>query len=116
MNTPQQIDLISIARATNTAHYEYLVTVRKRTEEIQLDHELWRKAVEDFRQAFEKEGAAFKQYRASLKTPPLKEADKERDKQYAALRDAIKAYAKFPIPETAQHAEPLLRVIKCQRP
>lgn len=42
--------------------------------------------------------------------------DKERDKQYAALRDAIKAYAKFPIPETAQHAELLLRVIKCQRP
>ena len=112
MNIPQQIDQISIARATNAAHYEYLTTVCKRTEEIQLDHELWRKAVEEFRQAFEKEDAAFKQYRASLKTSPLKEADKERDKQYAALRDAIKAYAKFPIPETAQHAEPLLRVVK----
>ena len=52
LNIPMQIDINSIARATNAAHYEYLTTVRKRTEEIQLDHELWRKAVEEFRQAF----------------------------------------------------------------
>ena len=45
MQLPNQIDIISIARAANAAHYEYLATVRKRTEEIQLDHELWRKAV-----------------------------------------------------------------------
>ena len=107
-----QIDQISIARATNAAHYEYLTTVRKRTEEIRLENELWQRAVDEFRAAYDKEDAAFKQYRASLKTSPLKEADKERDVHYAALRDAIKAYAKFPIPETAQHAEPLLRVIK----
>lgn len=44
MQLPNQIDII-IARAANAAHYEYLATVRKRTEEIQLDHELWRKAV-----------------------------------------------------------------------
>lgn len=112
MNIPIQIDIISIARATNAAHYEYLDTVRKRVGEIRLENELWQRAVEEFLQAFEKEDAAFKQYRASLKTSPLKEADAERDKQYAALRDTIKAYAKFPIPETAQHAEPLLRVIK----
>ena len=34
MNIPIQIDIISIARATNAAHYEYLDTVRKRTGEI----------------------------------------------------------------------------------
>ena len=112
MQIPQQIEAISIARAANAAHYEYLDTVRKRTEEISLDNELWHQAVGEFRTAFEKEDAAFKQYRASLKTSPLKEADKERDANYAALRDTIKAYAKFPIAETAQHAEPLLRVIK----
>ena len=112
MEIPMQIDQISIARATNAAHYEYLATVRKRTEEIRLENELWQRAVDEFRQAFDKEDAAFKQYRASLKTSPLKEADKERDANYAALRDTIKAYAKFPIAETAQHAEPLLRVIK----
>ena len=45
-------------------------------------------------------------------TDPLKAADEERDKLYASLRDTIKAYAKFPIAETAQHAEPLLRVVR----
>ena len=33
-----QIDQISIARAANAAHYEYLDTVRKRTEETRLEH------------------------------------------------------------------------------
>ena len=112
MNIPIQIDTTSIARAANAAHYEYLDTVRKRTEETRLEHDLWHRAVEEFREAFDKEDTAFKQYRASLKTSPLKEADKERDANYAALRDTIKAYAKFPIAETAQRAEPLLRVIK----
>jgi len=86
--------------------------VRKRTEEIQLDHELWRKAVEEFREAYAKEDDAFKRYRASDHTAALQQADEERDRLYASLRDTIKAYAKFPIAETAQHAEPLLKVIK----
>ena len=107
-----QIDQISIARAANAAHYEYLDTVRKRTEETRLENELWKKAVEEFREAFEKEDKAFKQYRASDHTSDLQKADEERDKLYASLRDTIKAYAKFPIAETAQHAEPLLKVIK----
>ena len=95
MNIPIQIDTTSIARATNAAHYEYLQTVIRRTEEIRLENDLWHQAVGEFRTAFEKEDTAFKQYRASLKTSPLKEADAERDKQYAALRDTIKAYAKL---------------------
>ena len=41
MQIPQQIEAISIARAANAAHYEYLDTVRKRTEEIRLDDDLW---------------------------------------------------------------------------
>ena len=48
MNIPQQIEAISIARAANAAHYEYLDTVRKRTGEIRLENELWRKAAEEF--------------------------------------------------------------------
>ena len=112
MEIPMQIDQISIARAANAAHYEYLDTVRKRTEETRLENELWKKAVEEFREAFEKEDKAFKQYRASDHTSALQKADEERDKLYASLRDTIKAYAKFPIAETAQHAEPLLKVIK----
>lgn len=57
----------------------------RRTEEIRLENDLWQRAVDEFRRAFKKEDAAFKRYAASLKTSPLKEADKERDKQYAAL-------------------------------
>ena len=91
---------------------KYFATVRQRTGEIRLDSPLWRKAVDEFCSAFEKEDAAFKQYRASNRTSALQEADEERDKLYASLRDTIKAYAKFPIAETAQHAEPLLKVIK----
>ena len=112
MELPIQIEVISIARAANAAHYEYLDTVRKRTEEIRLDNELWRKAVEEFRAAYAKEDDAFKRYRASDHTAALQQADEERDRLYASLRDTIKAYAKFPIAETAQHAEPLLKVIK----
>ena len=112
MQIPQQIESISIARAANAAHYEYLATVSKRTEEIRLDNELWRKAVEEFGTAFKKEDEAFKQYRASDHTAALQQADEERDRLYASLRDTVKAYAKFPIAETAQHAEPLLKVIK----
>ncbi|MBR3412145.1 MAG: hypothetical protein IKG81_05605 [Bacteroidales bacterium] len=84
-----------------TKHYEYLDTVRKRTEETRLEHELWHRAVEEFREAFGKEDKAFKQYRASDHTSALQKADEERDKLYASLRDTIKAYAKFPIAETA---------------
>ena len=58
MNIPIQIDVISIARAANAAHYEYLTTVRKRTEETRLENELWQRAVEEFREAFEKEDKA----------------------------------------------------------
>ena len=39
MQIPQQIESISIARAANAAHYEYLATVRKRTAELPVDHE-----------------------------------------------------------------------------
>ena len=46
MNIPIQIDTISIARAANAAHYEYLVTVHKRAEEIQLEKELRQMAVD----------------------------------------------------------------------
>ena len=112
MEITMQVEQLSLARATNAAHYEYLDTVRKRTEETRLENELWKKAVEEFREAFDKEDKAFKQYRASDHTSALQKADEERDKLYASLRDTIKAYAKFPIAETAQHAEPLLKVIK----
>lgn len=44
MKLPNQIESISIARAANAAHYEYLATVRKRTAELPVDHELWHRA------------------------------------------------------------------------
>lgn len=34
MKIPQQIDTVSISRATNAAHYEYMDTIRRRIEEI----------------------------------------------------------------------------------
>ena len=58
MNIPIHIDTISISRAHNAAHYEYFATVRRRTEEIRLENELWQRAVGEFREAFEKEDAA----------------------------------------------------------
>lgn len=112
MNIPIQIDTISISRASNAAHYEYLSTVKKRVTSVRLDNPLWTKAVEEFMEAFKNEDSAFKQYRASEHTNSLREMDEERDKQYASLRDAIKTYAKFPIAATAQNAEPLIRVIQ----
>ena len=40
MELPIQIDTVSIARAANAAHYEYLDTVRKLTEEIRLENKV----------------------------------------------------------------------------
>lgn len=55
MQLPNQIETISVARAANAVHYEYLATVLKRTEEIRLENELWQRAVDEFRRAFDKE-------------------------------------------------------------
>ena len=112
MTLPIQIEAISIGRAANAPHYEYMTTFGKRTAELPVDHELWRKGKDEFDTAFKAEDEAFKRYRDSELTDPLKVADEERDKPYASLRDTIKAYAKFPTAETAQHAEPLLRVVR----
>ena len=112
MELTAQIPDITVGRAANAPHYEYMTTFGKRTAELPIDHELWRKGKDEFDTAFKAEDEAFKRYRDSELTDPLKAADEERDKLYASLRDTIKAYAKFPIAETAQHAEPLLRVIK----
>ena len=112
MELTAQIPDITVGRAANAPHYEYMTTFGKRTTELPIDHELWRKGKDEFDAAFRAEDEAFKRYRDSELTDPLKAADEERDKLYASLRDTVKAYAKFPIAETAQHAEPLLRVIK----
>ena len=104
------------AAKRRTNHYEYLAMVMRRVEEIPIENDLWRKAVDEFRRAFTDEDKAFKKYSASLKTAPLRDADTERDRLYASLRDAVKAFAKFPIAEMSQAAEPLLRIIKCCRP
>ena len=53
MNIPIQIDTVSIARATNAAHYEYLQTVMWRTDEIRLENELWQRAVEELLTSFD---------------------------------------------------------------
>lgn len=44
MKLPNQIEAISIARAANAPHYEYMTTFGKRTAELPVDHELWRRA------------------------------------------------------------------------
>ena len=112
MELTAQIPDVTVGRAANAPHYEYMTTFGKRTAELPVDHELWRKGKDEFDTAFRAEDEAFKRYRDSELTDPLKAADEERDKLYASLRDTVKAYAKFPIAETAQHAEPLLRVVR----
>jgi hypothetical protein len=105
MDLTNQIPDVTVGRAANAPYYEYMTTFGKRTVELPIDHELWRKGKDEFDTAFRAEDEAFKRYRDSELTAPLKAADEERDKLYASLRDTIKAYAKFPIAETAQHAE-----------
>ena len=34
MNNPQQIDSVSIARAANAAHFEYMATISRRIGEV----------------------------------------------------------------------------------
>ena len=111
MELPIQIEVFSVARAANAAHYEYMSTVCQRVEAAQLENDLWQTAERDFITAYKAEDKAFKQYRASELTEAIRQADEERDQIYAALRDAIKAFAKFPVESTAESAAPLLHVI-----
>ena len=39
-----QIPDITIGRAANAPHYEYMTTFGKRTADLPVDHELWRRA------------------------------------------------------------------------
>lgn len=43
MTLPIQIEAITVGRAANAPHYEYMTTFGKRTAELPVDHELWRK-------------------------------------------------------------------------
>ena len=47
MNIPQQINSVSIARAANAAHYEYMTTISRRVGEVAIENEIWRKAVDE---------------------------------------------------------------------
>ena len=40
MNILKQADITSIFRAANTAHFEYLATVHRRTDNIRLENKL----------------------------------------------------------------------------
>lgn len=111
MQIPQQIDIIGLHRVSNAAHYEYLTLVQKRTQDIPLAHPLWQQAVEEFNKAFAEEDTAFRQYTASLKTEEIAKADAKRDKLFAALRDSIKAYVKFPIADVAEAGKRLKLVL-----
>ncbi len=39
-----QIPDVTVGRAANAPHYEYMTTFGKRTAELPVDHELWRRA------------------------------------------------------------------------
>lgn len=111
MELPIQIEVISVARAANAAHFEYMSTVQRRASEVRISNPLWRQAVAEFNEAFDAEDKAFKLYRSSELTEPLRVTDEARDQLYASLRDAVKAFAKFKVGTAAEHAAPLKRVL-----
>ena len=80
MELTAQIPDVTVGRAANAPHYEYMTTFGKRTTELPIDHELWRKGKDEFDAAFKAEDEAFKCYRDSELTDPLKAANEERDK------------------------------------
>ena len=47
------------ARRANAPHYEYMTTFGKRTAELPVDHELWRKGKDEFDTAFRAEDDKF---------------------------------------------------------
>lgn len=42
MQLPQQIPDVTVGRAANAPHYEYLTTFCKRTADLSVDHECYR--------------------------------------------------------------------------
>lgn len=44
MELTAQIPDVTVGRAANAPHYEYMTTFGKRTAELPVDHELWRSA------------------------------------------------------------------------
>ena len=52
MELTAQIPDVTVGRAANAPHYEYMTTFGKRTAELPVDHELWRKGKDEFDTAF----------------------------------------------------------------
>lgn len=86
MGLTAQIPDVTVGRAANAPHYEYMTTFGKRTAELPVDHELWRKGKDEFDTAFRAEDEAFKRYRDSELTDPIK-ADDDRVRQLLTERN-----------------------------
>ena len=112
MEFPKQVAVVSMAKATNAAHYEYMAQVKRRVESRGLGAGRWQEAMAWFAEAVEAEDQAFKLYQASLKTPSLKEADERRDATYQSFKAAVEAFASFPLEQMAGWGQRLLRVLK----
>ena len=79
MELSNQIPDITVSRAANAPHYEYMTTFGKRTAELPIDHDLWRKGKDEFDAAFKAEDEAFKRYRDSELTGQHLTADEYRE-------------------------------------
>lgn len=60
MELTAQIPDVTVGRAANAPHYEYMTTFGKRTAELPVDHELWCKGKDEFDTAFRAEDEAGK--------------------------------------------------------
>ena len=69
MELTAQIPDVTVGRAANAPHYEYMTTFGKRTAELPVDHELWCKGKDEFDTAFRAEDEAGK------RTPLTSETD-----------------------------------------
>ncbi|MBQ9417855.1 MAG: hypothetical protein IJU19_04660 [Bacteroidales bacterium] len=112
MEYPKQVAAVSLARAANAAHFDFMAQVLRRIEAHQAGPSRWHEASGEFASAVEAEDAAFKLYQASLMTPSIKDADERRDAAYRSLNAAVEAFASFPIAEMAEMGQQLKRVLK----
>lgn len=107
-----QIPEISVQRASNAAHYEYMRGVVKRAVTSKVENELFLSLSTLLSQRVGAEDEAYKQLTASSLTDDIKTADAARDELYRALHKVVMSYEGFPVAELAEAAKPLVLIVK----
>ncbi len=113
----KEIANIDLSRMNNGAHFQFVKTVGTRVEQedVIVNNNLAKKAVEAFLAAIKEEDRCLALSQKSLLTDDIATADRERDTLFSGYRAAVKGFLNMPVPDMAKAAKELLQDLKDYR-